>query len=96
VTAFDGMTLIIPPGEHASLQMALRRISREDVENAIATCYDDDPGDGEDGDNGDRHEGFAADGIHVLRVWTMPGPLPSFMHSGVLKVKSVGWMGRRW
>jgi hypothetical protein len=94
VTApFEGMNVIIPPGEHASLQMAARRIARADVENALQTCWEDIPG---DEDNGDRHEGYAADGIHVLRVWTMPGPISSFMHTGDLKVKSVGWRGRRW
>jgi hypothetical protein len=93
VTTFNGMNLIIPPGEHTEQQMALRRITREDVESALRTCWEDIPG---DQDNGDRHEGYAADGCHILRVWTMPGQISSFMHTGDIKVKSAGWRGRRW
>ncbi|OBR99207.1 hypothetical protein BHQ23_13090 [Mycobacterium gordonae] len=89
----DEFELIIPPGEHAERQMRLRRITRADVESAIRTCFEDQPG---DGDNGDRHEGYAANGIHVLRVWILPGQIPSFMHTGDLTVKTVAWRGRRW
>jgi hypothetical protein len=93
VTAFRAFNLIIPPGEHAEQQMALRSITEADVRHAVQTCWEDTPG---EEDSGDRHEGYAANGTHVLRVWTVPGPIPSFMHSGDIKIKSVAWRGRRW
>jgi hypothetical protein len=93
VTAFEPLTIVIPAGEHAERQMALRRITEADVRSVLETCWEDIPG---DEDRGDRHEGYAANGTHVIRVWTMPGPIPSLMHSGELKIKTVAWRGRRW
>jgi hypothetical protein len=80
-----GMNVILRG--HPEHRMAVRGITRADVERALRNCYDHYPGD----DGAWCHEGYGMDGRSRLKVWTMP-PLS---HEGDIVVKSVAWKGRR-
>jgi hypothetical protein len=71
---------------HPERQMTKRRVSRNDIERALRTCFEHFPGD----DGATCHVGYGMDSRRQLKVWTMP-PLS---HEGDIVVKSVAWRGR--